>query len=65
MRNKLKILMKRKRLEYVSVGEKSRIDKYNEEVRGWTSSSKNPERPRCIYRSATSGRSEELPLVAD
>ena len=24
---------------------KSRIDKYNEEVRGWTSSSKNPECP--------------------
>ena len=24
---------------------KSPIDKYNEEVRGWTSSSKNPERP--------------------
>ena len=24
---------------------KSLIDKYNEEVRGWTSSSKNPERP--------------------
>ena len=24
---------------------KSRIDKYNEKVRGWTSSSKNPERP--------------------
>ena len=25
--------------------EKSPIDKYNEEVRGWTCSSKNPERP--------------------
>ena len=24
---------------------KSTIDKYNEEVRGWTPSSKNPERP--------------------
>ena len=24
---------------------KSPIDKYNEEVRGWTSSSRNPERP--------------------
>ena len=24
---------------------KSPIDKYNEEVRGWTSSSKHPERP--------------------
>ena len=37
--------MKRQTLEDVSVGQKSMIDKYNEEVRGWTSSSKNPERP--------------------
>ena len=37
--------MKRKTLEDVSVGKKSPIDKYNEEVRGWTSSSKNPEQP--------------------
>ena len=37
--------MKRKTLEDVSVGQKSPIDIYNEEVRGWTYSSKNPERP--------------------
>ena len=29
---------------------KSPIDKYNEEVRGWTSSSKNPERPPYIKK---------------
>ena len=29
---------------------KSLIDKYNEEVRGWTYSSKNPERPPDIKK---------------
>ena len=38
-------LMKRNTLEDVSVGQKVRLIKYNEEVRGWTYSSKNPERP--------------------
>ena len=37
--------MKRKTLEDVSVGQKSPIDKYNDKVRGWTYSSKNPEHP--------------------
>ena len=36
--------MNRNTLEDLSVGQ-SPIDKYNEEVRGWTYSSKNPERP--------------------
>ena len=34
--------------EYIGIRKcrtKSPIDKYNEEVRGWTSSSKNPEHP--------------------
>ena len=37
--------MKRKILEYVSVVEKNRIDRINEEVTGWTSSSKQQEYP--------------------
>ena len=42
--------MKRKTLEYLSVGQKIPIDKYNEEVKGWTSSSKNPEHPPDIKK---------------
>ena len=37
--------MKRKTLEYIIVGQKVKFVKYNEEVSGWTSSSKNPECP--------------------
>ena len=37
--------MNSKTLEDVSVGQKSPIDKYNEEVRGWKYSSKNTELP--------------------
>ena len=47
---------------------KSPIDKYNEEVRGWTSSSKNPERPpdnkkkRRIVEKIQKERKNEPPL---
>ena len=48
----LKIQMRKKKIineeEYIGGRKcrtKSLIDKYNEEVRGWTYSSKNPERP--------------------
>ena len=37
--------MKSKRLEYVSVGEKFEFDKFNEELKGWTSSLKKQEHP--------------------
>ena len=40
MRKQRKALMKRKRLEYVSVGEKVEFDKINEEVKEWISSFK-------------------------
>ena len=38
---------------------KSRIDKYNEEVRGWTSSSKNPERPPDTKKTKEENRLEK------
>ena len=37
---------------------KSPIDKYNEEVRGWTSSSKNPERPPDNNKTKVENRRE-------
>ena len=38
---------------------KGPIDKYNEEVRGWTSSSKNPERPPDTKKSKEENRLEK------
>ena len=37
---------------------KSRIDKYNEELRGWTSSSKNPECPPETTKTKEENRLE-------
>ena len=45
MRRRRKLIVKRKRLEYVSVKEKIWIDKINEEVKGLTSSSKQQKYP--------------------
>ena len=50
--------MKRKRSEYVSVGEKIPIYKYNEEVRGWTPPSKNPECPPETTKTKEENRLE-------
>ena len=38
---------------------KSRIDKYNEEIRGWTSSSKNPDRPPDTKKTKEENRLEK------
>ena len=38
---------------------KSPIDKYNEEVRGWTYSSKNPERPHDDKKTKEENRLEK------
>ena len=43
--NEKKIINEEEEIGIPKCGRKSPIDKYNEEVRGWTYSSKNPERP--------------------
>ena len=43
MRKKGKNINEEEEIGILKCGRKSPIDKYNEEVRGWTPSSKNPE----------------------
>ena len=57
-----KVLVKRKTLEDVSVGQKVRIEKYNEEVMGWTPSSKNPERPPDNKKTKEENRREKAKI---
>ena len=56
--NKKKNVNEEKEIGIHKCGRKSRIDRYNEEVRGWTSSSKNPECPPETTKTKEENRLE-------
>ena len=58
MRKRKKAIVKKKILEYVSVGERVELIKINEEVKGWTSSSKQQKYPPEITKTKEETRLE-------